>query len=128
MITRSTARSAASRATACRVGDIDGDVLGDAGGAGVARRDDHRNLRRVAPARPGERVLATPGSDDEYPPYSHSIVDGGLLEMSYTTRLTPGTSLTMRRLINPSTSYGTLAQSAVMPSSLSTMRTATTFP
>ena len=29
-------------------------------------------------------------------PYSHSIVDGGFEEMSYTTRLTPLTSLTMR--------------------------------
>jgi hypothetical protein len=28
--------------------------------------------------------------------YSHSIVAGGLEEMSYTTRLTPGTSLTIR--------------------------------
>ena len=111
-----------------RVGHIDRHVLRDTGGAGVARRHDDRNPRCVTPARPRERVLATPGSDDEYPLYSHSIVDGGLLEMSYTTRLTPGTSLTMRRLIKPSTSYGTLAQSAVMPSSLSTIRTATTFP
>src|SRR5258708_247907 len=30
------------------------------------------------------------------PPYSHSIVPGGLLVMSYTTRLTPFTSLMMR--------------------------------
>ena len=29
-------------------------------------------------------------------PYSHSIVAGGFDEMSYTTRLTPGTSATMR--------------------------------
>ena len=67
----------------CRcVGHLDRDVLRDTGGAGVARCHDDGNLGRVTPARPRERVLATPGSDDEYPPYSHSIVDGGLLEMS----------------------------------------------
>ena len=59
--------------------------------------------------------------------YSHSIVAGGFDEMSYTTRLTPGTSLTMRLLILPSTSYGSFAQSAVIPSSDVTARIATTF-
>lgn len=33
--------------------------------------------------------------------YSHSIVDGGLLEMSYTTRLIRRTSLMIRLLIRP---------------------------
>ena len=65
-----------------RVVDIDGDVLRDVRGAAVAGRDDDRHVRRIAPARPCQRVLAAPGSDDEDPPYSHSIVDGGLLEMS----------------------------------------------
>ena len=32
----------------------------------------------------------------EIPPYSHSIVPGGLLVTSYTTRLIPRTSLMMR--------------------------------
>ena len=36
--------------------------------------------------------------------YSHSMVAGGLDEMSYTTRLTSGTSLTMRLLMRASTS------------------------
>jgi hypothetical protein len=36
--------------------------------------------------------------------YSHSIVAGGLLLMSYTTRFTPGTSFTMRLEILASTS------------------------
>ena len=36
--------------------------------------------------------------------HSHSIVAGGLLEMSYTTRFTPRTSLMMRLLITASTS------------------------
>jgi len=59
--------------------------------------------------------------------HSHSIVAGGLELMSYTTRLTPRTSLTMRALIRPNTSYGSLAQSAVIPSSDVTARTATRF-
>ncbi len=37
-------------------------------------------------------------------PYSHSIVPGGLEVMSYTTRLTPLTSLTMRLEIASSSS------------------------
>jgi hypothetical protein len=46
--------------------------------------------------------------------YSHSIVAGGLDEMSYTTRFTPRTSLMMRFDMRPSTSYGMWYQSAVM--------------
>ena len=38
------------------------------------------------------------------PPYSHSMVAGGFELMSYTTRLTPGTSLTIRDEIFASTS------------------------
>ena len=58
--------------------------------------------------------------------HSHSIVAGGFELMSYTTRLTPGTSLTIREEIFPRTSYGSFAQSAVMPSSDVTARIATT--
>src|SRR5262245_20137597 len=47
-------------------------------------------------------------------PHSHSIVAGGLLEMSYTTRLTPLTSLMIRVEIFASSSYGRCDQSAVM--------------
>lgn len=54
--------------------------------------------------------------------YSHSIVAGGLLVMSYTTRLTWATSLTMRALIVCSTSQGMRAKSLVMPSILVTAR------
>ncbi len=36
--------------------------------------------------------------------YSHSMVAGGLLEMSYTTRLTPATSLMIRLLMRARTS------------------------
>ena len=58
--------------------------------------------------------------------YSHSIVAGGLLEMSYTTRFTPFTSLMMRLEIRAKTSHGKRAQSAVMKSSVVTARNATT--
>ena len=47
--------------------------------------------------------------------------------MSYTTRLIPRTSLTMREEIAASRSCGSLAQSAVIPSRLSTARIATVY-
>ena len=110
-------------------GDVvrgDCDVLGDRRGAAVAGSADELDARMPC-ASPRERVLPRPGAGDEDPRHSHSMVDGGLLLMSYTTRFTPWTSLTMRREIAPRTSYGTFAQSAVIPSSLVTMRIATTF-
>lgn len=58
--------------------------------------------------------------------HSHSIVDGGLLLMSKHTRLTPRTSLMMRLLKRWSRSCGNRTQSAVIPSWLSTARTAMT--
>src|SRR5689334_12664464 len=58
-------------------------------------------------------------------PHSHSIVDGGLELMSNTTRFTPRTSFTMREEIRARSSCGSLAQSAVIPSRLSTARIAT---
>ena len=56
--------------------------------------------------------------------HSHSIVAGGLLVMSYTTRLTPFTSLTMRLEAAARTSSGIRAQSAVMKSVVDTARRA----
>ena len=56
--------------------------------------------------------------------HSHSIVDGGLLLTSYTTRLMPRTSFTIRLDIRATRSYGRRTQSAVMPSSDSTARRA----
>src|SRR2546421_253183 len=58
--------------------------------------------------------------------YSHSMVAGGLLEMSYTTREMPATSLTMRRETSSRNSYGRRAQCAVMKSTVSTARSAIT--
>ena len=60
--------------------------------------------------------------------YSHSIVAGGLLVMSSTTRLTSGTSLVIRVEIRASTSSGSRAQSAVIASSLVTGRSTTGWP
>src|ERR1700724_3508542 len=56
------------------------------------------------------------------PAYSHSIVAGGLLLTSRTTRLMPRTSLVIRLEIFATRSHGRRAQSAVMPSRLSTAR------
>src|SRR5262249_60786389 len=56
--------------------------------------------------------------------YSHSMVPGGLEVTSYTTRLIPRTSFTMRLEMILSTSYGSGTQSAVMPSSEWTARIA----
>jgi len=59
--------------------------------------------------------------------YSHSIVAGGLPEMSYTTRLIPRTSLMMRFDTLPSRLCGSSAQWAVMKSWVCTARSATTY-
>src|SRR5687767_14896760 len=75
-----------------------------------------------------ERELRVQVQMDELShPYSHSIVAGGFELMSYTTRLMPLTSLTMREDIDASRSCGNRAQSAVMPSRLSTARMATVY-
>ena len=58
--------------------------------------------------------------------YSHSIVPGGFVVMSYTTRFTPGTSLMIRFEIVPSTSCGMSEKSTVMASAEDTARTAIT--
>ena len=71
-----------------------------------------------------QRVLRVQMEMDELGVHSHSIVDGGFELMSYTTRLMPCTSLTMRDEMVASRSCGRRAQSAVMPSRLSTARTA----
>lgn len=57
--------------------------------------------------------------------YSSSIVPGGLLVISYSTRLTPLTSLTILFITLPSTSQGSSAASAVMKSDVVTARKAT---
>ena len=60
--------------------------------------------------------------------HSHSMVPGGLLVTSSTTRLTSGTSLVIRVEIRAITSYGRRDQSAVIASSLETGRSTTGCP
>src|SRR4051812_14797197 len=60
--------------------------------------------------------------------HSHSMVPGGLLVTSRTTRLTSGTSFVMRVEIVASTSYGRRVQSAVIASSDETGRSTTGWP
>jgi hypothetical protein len=100
-------------------------------GAVSPRRGVLAPYRRIPDSSPGPKNGggSTPG--EAAPPrvlalYSHSIVLGGLLEISYTTRLTPRTSFVSRLETQASSSSGSLAQSAVMKSSVSTARTATT--
>jgi hypothetical protein len=50
----------------------------------------------------GGRILQSDaGSNPKEPPHSHSIVPGGLLVTSYTTRLIPFTSLMIRVATRP---------------------------
>ena len=56
--------------------------------------------------------------------YSHSMVAGGLVVISYTIRLICFTSLMIRTEILSNTSYGIRAQSAVMKSVVVTPRSA----
>ena len=58
--------------------------------------------------------------------YSHSIVAGGFPEMSYVTREMPFTSLMILSDTRSRNSYGSRAQRAVMKSTVSTARSATT--
>lgn len=75
------------------------------------------------PRSTGAAASGACGSD-----YSHSMVPGGLLVTSRTTRLTSATSLVMRVEILASTSYGSRDQSAVMASSEETGRSTIGWP
>ncbi|MGY3501333.1 hypothetical protein ACVI1I_000939 [Bradyrhizobium sp. USDA 4459] len=46
-------------------------------------------------------ILRPAAQGNRQAPYSHSIVPGGLLVTSYTTRFTPFTSLMMRVAVSP---------------------------
>lgn len=94
----------------------------------AVRVDPESAVSTLPAEEPGDHPLAPRRVKAEVErPYSHSMVPGGFDVMSNTTRLTPLTSLTIRLLMRPSTSYGTRAQSAVIASSLVTTRIATTF-
>src|SRR5690606_5467982 len=86
-----------------------------------------RHLPQVTPARSIKlRLLAKRGECVSN--HSHSIVPGGLLVTSSTTRLISRTSLVIRVEMRSSTSYGTRAQSAVIASSLVTGRSTIGWP
>ncbi len=61
-------------------------------------RDDGEHTRKADAASTGAGGAAV-GAGRLRRAYSHSIVAGGFVVTSYTTRLTPATSLTMRLLI-----------------------------
>ena len=63
--TRSTPEPPGERGDRGPVERVDGVVGRDLGGAGVARRDVHLDDLRVAGEREGQRVLTTPGAEDE---------------------------------------------------------------
>src|SRR5215218_5008094 len=98
-----TGQDVASEGHPDRVEDRDERARGDLRAGAEPRRPRRPFLR---PARPLWRAG-----------YSHSIVPGGLLVMSSTTRLTSRISLIMREAIRSSRSYGSRAQSAVIASS-----------
>ena len=100
-------------------------------------RDRHQFARHHADRyRTKHRDVAGYHADDDRdrplarrdPPYSHSIVPGGLLVMSRTTRPTGRISLIIREAICSRRSYGKRAQSAVIASSLVTARITITLP
>src|ERR1700749_336355 len=81
-----------------------------------------RFMTKDCAGRPGDSALT------RATPYSHSMVPGGLLVTSRTTRLISGTSLVIRLEIRASTSAGSRAQSAVIASSLVTGRSTMGWP
>src|SRR5581483_2280518 len=106
---------------------------------GVRRRPRHPRPPMVAAAvdrvLEQRRVGRVPAADDETlrlepvrrrrdSRYSHSIVAGGFVVTSRTTRFTAGISFTIREAIVSTRSYGRRAQSAVIASSDVTARIA----
>src|SRR4051812_38309970 len=100
-----------------------GDVRDHLRGSG-ARDERQRGAVRPPPGARGARSVSREGGG----PYSHSMVPGGLLVTSSTTRLTSATSLVIRVEILASTSYGNRVQSAVIASSLDTGRSTIGWP
>ncbi len=113
-------------------------LVGSCGGAGAgqARELLLGHVRAVLPPSPGSRRSScgrpprsgAAGCGAGRAAHSHSMVPGGLLVTSSTTRLTPSTSLVMRFEMRDRTSSGIRAQSAVMASSLVTGRRTTGWP
>jgi predicted nucleic acid-binding Zn-ribbon protein len=89
------------------------------------RLSPHRSRGAGAASSPGHLPGGRVCGRAQSLPYSHSIVPGGLLVTSTTTRLTSATSLVIRVEMRASTSCGSRAQSAVIASSLVTGRNTT---
>lgn len=87
--------------------------------------DPHRTRVRSLGSIP--RLIRLPW-DPRGRRYSHSMVPGGLLVISSTTRVTSATSPVMRFAIFDSSPSSSRAQSAVMASSLVTGRSTTGIP
>lgn len=88
--------------------DLDGDgylhLLHDCSHLGRSPWDGCPGVARFRLKRNPRPVFASRGLINSEGNYSHSIVAGGLLVMSYATRFTPGTSATMRPEMRASTS------------------------
>jgi hypothetical protein len=69
-------------------------------------------------------TLRYPNLSYAFPPHSHSIVPGGLLVISYVTRLIPRTSFTIRFATRVKNAMSNGYTSAVIPSLLVTARSA----
>ena len=94
------------------------------GAAGLGAQADRRGSGCSRGSGAGAQAPGRSAADR----HSHSMVPGGLLVTSRTTRLTSGTSLVMRFEIRASVSYGTRVQSAVMASSELTGRSTIGWP
>ena len=96
-------------------------------GGGVVEDDDGVRVHRLGTHMPFGLPVNPAGAGPAMPqvPHSHSMVPGGLLVTSSTTRLTSGTSLVIRDEMCARTSYGTRVQSAVIASSELTGRSTT---
>src|SRR5699024_9536592 len=98
-------------------------------GRSATYREPRPSARAAARNRPADRSGRCSASPRVGPGgHSHSMVPGGLEVMSRVTRLISLTSLVMRLEILESTSKGTLAQSAVIASSLVTGRSTIGWP
>ncbi len=86
-------------------------------------RTSSKPIPRFAPV-----TNATGGLERVTKDYSHSMVPGGLLVMSRTTRFTSRTSLVIRVDMAAKRSWGSLDQSAVIASSLDTGRNTIGWP
>src|ERR1700722_5909797 len=92
---------------------------------GLFHRDRVPHFQRRGILRMGAQAKKKQHRISEISFHSHSIVAGGLLLISYTTRLIPFTPLMISFDTSARNVYGKCAQSAVIPSTDVTARSAT---